>query len=55
MEQTMSDNPNKTQEVDMNSPLIPQRKRIAAGAKLTGQSLSSGADKPKKETPKVKK
>ena len=50
----MSDNPNKSQEVDMNSPLIPQRKRIAAGAKLTGQSLSSGTDKPKKDKP-VKK
>jgi hypothetical protein len=53
----MTDNPNKSKEVDMNSNLIPQHKRMAAGAKLTGQSLGSG-DKaktaPKKEV-KVKK
>ena len=38
----MADNPNKCKEVDMNTPLIPQRKRMAEGAKLTGQSLGSG-------------
>ena len=50
----MSDNPNKSKEVDMNSPYVKQHKKMAAGIKITGQSLSSGPDKPKKDKP-VKK
>ena len=53
----MADKPT-TGGVDMNTPLIPQRKRIAAGAKLTGQSLDGGKVKSAslpKEKAKVKK
>ena len=35
----MSDNPNKSKEVQMNSALVKQKHRLAAGEKVDGQSL----------------
>jgi hypothetical protein len=35
----MSDNPNKAKEVPMNSALVKQKHRMAAGEKCDGQSL----------------
>jgi hypothetical protein len=35
----MSDNPNKSKEVQMNSALVKQKHRMAAGEKVDGQSL----------------
>jgi hypothetical protein len=49
----MADDPNKSKEVDMNSPLIPQRKRMAAGKKVDGQHLP-GNKAESKPVPKPK-
>lgn len=35
----MSDDPNKSKEVQMNSALVKQKHRMAAGEKVDGQSL----------------
>jgi hypothetical protein len=35
----MSDDPNKAKEVQMNSALVKQKHRMAAGEKVDGQSL----------------
>ncbi len=43
----MSDNPNSGKEVQMNSALVKQKHRMAAGEKVDGQSLPPA---PKPET-----
>lgn len=43
----MSDDPNKSKEVQMNSALVKQKHRMAAGEKVDGQSLPP-APKPEK-------
>lgn len=35
----MSDDPNKSKEVQMNSAMVKQKHRMAAGEKVDGQSL----------------
>ena len=37
----MKDNPKKDKEVSMNSELVPQHKRMAAGTKITGKAAPS--------------
>ena len=41
----MADNPNQSKEVKMSDPAVKQHKQMAAGIKITGQSLPS-APKP---------
>jgi hypothetical protein len=43
----MSDDPNKSKEVQMNSAMVKQKHRMAAGEKVDGQSLPP-APKPEK-------
>jgi hypothetical protein len=43
----MSDDPNKSKEVQMNSAMVKQKHRMAAGEKVAGQSLPP-APKPEK-------
>jgi hypothetical protein len=43
----MSDDPNTSKEVQMNSAMVKQKHRMAAGEKVDGQSLPP-APKPEK-------